>query len=339
MKATPGFLAREDLPGSVDDALYLTLRDVLGTGGALGSTKGATTELLAYQTGMREPTARIVNHAERQLNITVAIARFVWLMAGSDRLEDIAYYEPKVRHYTDDGLSVPGSSYGHRLLQARPGLNQLHGVVSRLKEDAASRQAAAVIWTPEDAVRDSADIPCAFGLFFHVRDGGLTATCAMRSNNGVRLLPFNFFEFSLLAEVVAAEARVPLRSYVHWVASMHVYEGDRELAERILSVGPGESLVMPAVPAESPMAQAEKLARWEARLRHAREVTDIVAMREHAGEDLDPYWLAFFDVLAVHGLEMRGHRALAEDWAALLPPYFGHGVRRHLHGDRPVTLP
>src|SRR5207302_676113 len=150
------------------------------------------------------------------------------------RYADIAFYEPKVKGFTDDGISVPGSSYGRRIVQVRPGLDQLGSAISRLKDDPSSRRAAVTIYQPEDAVRESKDIPCAFGLFYHVRGGELYATLSMRSNNAVQLLPFNVFEFSLLAEVVACELGVPLGPLVYQAASMHVYDESLARAREII---------------------------------------------------------------------------------------------------------
>jgi len=317
----------DELPESIDDALYSTLSDIIRMGERVESRDSSTREIIAYQTGMSQPRARIVGHPMRGLNVTTAVARFVWMMAGNDRLEDIAFYEPRVRRFSDDGLSVPGSNYGNRILRGRPGLDQVKGVVNRLKGDSDSRRAAVVIWTAEDAVRDSSDIPCAFGLFFHIRSGGLVATCIMRSNNALRLLPFNAFEFSLLSEIVAAEVKVPLTAYIHWAASMHVYEADRGLAERVVAAGPGTAMVMPPVPVTAPLGQVAELAKAEARMRYAGRPAELAAIRDSAAQTLDSYWLAFLDVLLVHRLKSLGYAAEADAHASDVPAYFSRGIR------------
>jgi thymidylate synthase len=75
----------------------------------------------------------------------VAVARFVWMVSGDDRLADIRFYEEAVTYFSDNQISVPGSNYGTRLFQPRPGLNQIEGVIARLKEDPETRRAAAVV--------------------------------------------------------------------------------------------------------------------------------------------------------------------------------------------------
>jgi len=312
-----------------DAALRDTLRDALQAGTVVGDTADPLghRELLAYQFSIDNPQARITTSPSRPLNVISAVARFVWMIAANDRLADIAVYEPKVSRYTDDGLIVPGSSYGRRIGQARPGLNQLSGVVTRLRTDPGTRRAATVIWSPEDAVRDSNDIPCAFGTFYHMRDGGLTATTVMRSNNAFLLLPFNIFEFSLLAEMVAAEVGAELRQYVHWAASMHVLNREFPQAERLLNDEVSVSLAMPRMPsAHSPLAQGRELAALEAELRMARSVADIAKVRAASAEKLDPYWGSMLDVLATHHLSQMSEFGPAFEIVSQLPDHFRPGV-------------
>lgn len=100
------------LPVDADAAIYHTLSDILRYGLTTGTISDGQRELISYQTGLARPLARITFHAARPLNITSAVARFSWMVAGSDRLADIAFYEPKVMDYSDDHLTVPGSDYG-----------------------------------------------------------------------------------------------------------------------------------------------------------------------------------------------------------------------------------
>lgn len=324
----------------VDSALRGTLSSALGRGYVVGKASDplGQHELLAYQFTITRPRARVTVSPDRPLNIISAVARFIWMIAANDRLADIAFYEPKVAGYTDDGLLVPGSSYGRRMFQARPGLNQVAGVVERLRADPTTRRAATVIWSPEDAVRSSHDIPCAFGTFYHVRDGGLTATTVMRSNNAFLLLPFNVFEFSLLAEVVAAEVGAEFREYVHWAASMHVLNRESDRAQRLITAPPAESYEMPPMPSEpSPLEQARELAKYEARLRTARTKGELTAIRSESRDSLAAYWQGLLDVLVVHHLAQIGSYDEALGIAESLPDYFAPGVTAGLAATRRVA--
>ena len=167
-------------------------------------------------------------------SLLTAAARFVWMMAGSDRLESIRHYSDGVTKFTDDDFVVPGSSYGSRLFYARPGLDQITNVVEILKADPTSRRAMVTVFEPEDTARVSKDIPCTFGISFLVRENQLHTTTIMRSNNAWTLLPYNIFEFTLLAEIVACRVGVELGSYTHHCISLHLYESDFEAASEWL---------------------------------------------------------------------------------------------------------
>lgn len=296
------------LPQTADDCLQQTVTDCV-RGDFVVTNKDTSYEILNYSTGMSNPRARIVTNPLRPLNIVVAVARFTWMIAGNNRIHDIAFYEPKVGGFTDNGLVVPGSCYGNRLVEARPGLNQLSGVVERLRSNPGTRRAAAVVWTPEDAVRVSQDIPCAFGVFFHIRDGRLVQTTAMRSNNAYRILLFNLFEFSMLQELVAAELEVPVGEYLHWAASMHVYDNDFEIPNTyaLAAAEPGTSVEMQAMPITNAFAQANTLAQLEARMRHCCSTTEWGGIVNHANDNLNQYWLDLFGILATFHAAKRGY--------------------------------
>ncbi|MDX2264336.1 MAG: thymidylate synthase [Hyphomicrobiales bacterium] len=166
-------------------------------------------ELLNHGFSFKDGRARIVANSLRTLALPVAAARFVWMMSGNNRAADIAFYEPRVLAFSDDGIIVPGSSYGARMLQSSPGVDQLSGVIQRIKNQPSStRRAAITIYLPYDAVRESSDIPCAFGMVYHPRSEKLHSTIFMRSNNAVSLLPFNLFEFSGIIYLTEQATRI-----------------------------------------------------------------------------------------------------------------------------------
>lgn len=121
-----------------------------GKSQSVGSQRGFL-ELQNYQFSLVNPRDRVLVHPVRDFNLIGAVARFVWMCSGSDRTSDIAFYEPKIMGFSDDGISVPGSNYGTRLFQPRAGLNQVLSAVDRLRNDPSSRRAAATIWQPDDS--------------------------------------------------------------------------------------------------------------------------------------------------------------------------------------------
>ena len=298
---------------TADACVPLTIKEILDFGMRVESPKDNSFELRNYQTGVSMPQARIMAHPARPLNIVVAVARFVWLVAGNNRVEDIAYYEPKVRGFSDNQLTVPGSDYGARLFEPRPGLNQIDGVIDRLAANFATRQAAAVVWAPEDAVRASRDIPCTFGMFFDmpsspIKPPQLNMTTIMRSNNAFRILPFNLFEFTMLQECIASELNCETGSYTHWAASMHVYDNSFEwdATRRIADTEAADSILMPHMPFGDGLSQAREVARLEAELRHASNEKQLLAVMEQASP-LHNYWLELLAILYCWGAAKRDY--------------------------------
>lgn len=297
---------------TLDDVLVQGEKMVGGKSHSVGSERPYR-EVLNYSVRVRNPIERLIYNPVHRLNLPLAIARFVWLMAGSDRLQDIAFYEDRVRYFSDDGITVPGSSFGQRILRSRPGLNQLACVIDLLRKDSSTRRAAISIYQPEDSGRDSRDIPCAFGLFYHVRRGQLEATTVMRSNNAFALLPYNMFEFSILAELIARETEFPLGGMTHSAVSMHVYDSDYETAQAVCNAYragiPAARNPVPKMPdSASPLEQVRELVILEALLRHGCagiNANNIARWISDGRDKLVEYWRQFYYILLWHVVNRR----------------------------------
>lgn len=326
---------------TVDEAFILTLRNVLAHGDDLlmGKSKSVgserrSKELLNYVIKIGSPRNRAIRSARRSVSLPLMVARFTWMMAGSDRLADIAFYEDRVRYFTDDGISVPGSNFGQRILRPRPGINQLASAIDLLRADHLTRRAAISIYQPEDCGRNSADIPCAFGLFYQIRNDHLTSTTIMRSNNAYGLLPYNLFEFSLLAEVIACEVGIPLGSLTHIAASMHLYESDYEKAEGVVNENPTDGRHLPALTPEMPtdpppLNQIKELVMLESLLRYESAGVSAENIEFWIGrgkENLHEYWTQFYLILLWYVTKKRQdssaagavEKSLAPPWAEYL---------------------
>ncbi|WP_299631764.1 thymidylate synthase [uncultured Roseobacter sp.] len=297
--------------GSHNDADTMfrkVMSDILSSPVAKGVNTGSariqqdTNEGLGYSIVLSNPLDRIISNDAYKLDLPVAVARFVWMISGNNRLADIKFYQKQVENFSDDGIIVPGSSYGARIRQAFPGIDQLQGVIDKLKADSNSRRAAISIYQPTDATRESKDVPCAFGMFFHIRDGALHTQVVMRSNNATVLLPFNIFEFSMLGEVIASECGVVLGPFKHYAASMHVYESAREWSQKIADdAGAKLSSQMQHMPA-SPLDEIRKLVQFEAEMRHRSEAISDATIADwikQIQDEFSVYWQQFAYLLLV----------------------------------------
>jgi len=300
---------------------------------SVGSRKRSK-EILHYGLVIENPRERLVWNAKRKLNLPAAVARFGWMMAGNDRLKDIEFYEKKVAAFSDDGIIVPGSSYGHRMMYPTPGCDQIAGALCRLREDAATRRAAVAVFQPQDVTRLSSDIPCTFGLAFHNRGEFLHPTVIMRSNNAFILLPYNIFEFSLLGEAVAAEIGLKLGVMSYHALSMHVFATDYAKAEDAITADQhARTTPVPEMPTNPlPLTQIRELVRIEAEVRHAAAGFSSQNFETKwlpfADSRLDPYWQQFYYLLLFAMCQRVGfspgvsrlRELIDEPWSSCLPP-------------------
>ena len=248
------------------------------------------------------------------------------MLSGNDRVKDIAFYERKVLGFTDDQMTVPGSNYGKRLFTPEPGVDQVKAIIDRVRRDPGTRRAVAAIYRPEDAVRESKDIPCAFGLSFHARNERLHMTTIMRSNAAWTLLPYNVFEFTLLGELIATLAGMRLGSYTHITLSMHLYEDEVDQAQRACEATLNDlPPPMPPMPRETTWDQLIDLVKWEADLRYHGTALSSLSYRPllERAREFGPYWSNVGLALLGYVLKLRGKPTLRREVLSYCTEEFG----------------
>lgn len=214
---------------------------------------------------------------ERGLSRVFLAAEPLWILSGSDRLEDIAPYNPKMRDYSDDGDSLFGA-YGP------PIARQLGHVVARLVEDQSSRQAALTIWRENPP--PSLDVPCTLGMAFSIRDRVISSSVFMRSSDVWLGLPYDMMTFAAVLYRVASEVSEELGggSYplelgavaIH-AASSHLYLKNADVARSVVDGKPDGEMIQRALDdlekAQLPpkVYGMENYRRFEAELTRARD--------------------------------------------------------------------
>lgn len=103
--------------------------------------------------------------------------------------------------------------------------------VDCLRFDIHSRRAIATI-SPQHRAKGTP--PCLSSLMFNVRDDKLNCIATMRSNDAWLGFPLDVFQFTLFQHLVAAALDLEVGWYQHNVGSMHLYERDREKAEKYI---------------------------------------------------------------------------------------------------------
>jgi len=216
-----------------DDVWRKLLWQILTTGRQV-SPRGQRTKELPMHTisvDMRKPVLTV---PERKLWYGFMAAEAHWMLMGSDRLADLEQWGKNVARFSDDGSTFFGA-YGPKIL------DQLDYVVAKLLEDPVSRQAGLTIWREKPP--KTKDVPCTVAMFFTVRQGEgqpmLEANVFMRSNDAWLGTPYDVFNFSMVAHLVAARVNEALGGRLPMVtpgtlrlaaASSHLYEGNWEAA-------------------------------------------------------------------------------------------------------------
>lgn len=302
----------------LSDVMQHGSRVMAGTSLSVGSSR-ETMEMANYSFSLDQPLDRVLRLPGRRFNLNAAVGRLVWMLTGNDRVDDVEFYDSKAILFSDDGFSVPGSADGSRLFRPRPGLNQIERLVDLLRADEGTRRAVAVIYHPEDAGRLSKDVPCHIAVSYNLRSGALHATTIMRSCNAGRVLPYDFFLFSLLFEIVGRSIDRPLGGYHQFTVSMHVYLD--EMPGEVAQPAEGEDGISPAIPMPTmphgdPWASIRALAAVEkyVRVRFGYGMGSMSEAIRYAGtlEDaLGSYWASFGLVLLMHSARRSGAKPVA----------------------------
>ncbi len=180
----------------------------------------------------------------RRINPAFALAEVIWILAGSDDLSFLSFWNRRMVRYSDDGSTLCGA-YGQRLgsrptlslsnanklrheSQVEARLDQIRMAYEALVRTPHSRQIVLQIWDHRKDMPDplprSKDVPCNLISHLMIRDGKLEWLQVMRSNDLYWGLPYNFVQFTTLQEIIAGWLGLEVGSYVHISDSLHVYK-------------------------------------------------------------------------------------------------------------------
>jgi thymidylate synthase len=226
MKSTHFPLEASDINAAIKKTTRLVSQyGTIYQSGDLSMNRGnAIQEIFNTTLIWHQPRCRIFvnNPGSAYFRIGLAVARFFYLLSGSNHLAPISFYSPSVARFSDDGLTIPGSSYGHRIFGDDKTGGQFELIARLISQRPETKRGEIAIYQPSDAGRDSKDIPCASALVFMPRNHNLHMTLQMRANDAVKLLPYNLFEFSLLGECMAAQTHLALGDFHHTAVSLHL---------------------------------------------------------------------------------------------------------------------
>lgn len=195
----------------------------------------ATYELPFYSTAFRMSYPVVYSEA-RKPSYRFMAAEPLWILSGSDRVDEIAPYNKRMREFSDNGFTLFGA-YGPRIASG------IDYVVRTLSNDRDSRQAIVSLWRREIETLPTVpkDVPCTVALSYQIRDRHLDAFVMMRSSDAWLGVPYDWFTFSVVAAKILALYnhdrpsidRVRLGTLYFVAASEHLYEANVEDAARV----------------------------------------------------------------------------------------------------------
>jgi len=204
-----------------------------------------------------KPRERVLFNPIRDCNPFFHLFESLWMLAGSNDVRALSYYNSNIQNYSDDGKTFHGA-YGHRW-RTGLGFDQISGIVDVLRENKNDRRAVLQMWDSsnrhsieefgkltdeqqeerneygfndlETGYRGGKDIPCNLSAVFEILDNKLNMTVFNRSNDLIwGMLGANVFHFSFLQEFIADMLKVDLGVYHQITNNLHIYtEKDKGL--------------------------------------------------------------------------------------------------------------
>lgn len=187
------------------------------------------------------PRERVLFNQARDCNPFFHLFEALWMLAGRNDVESLAYYNSQMREYSDNGKTFHGA-YGHRW-RKRFGWDQLAGIKRELIDNPTSRRCVLSIWNScfhddnqpggeedmEMVLQGPAkDVPCNTHIYFLISDDDngkhLNMTVCNRSNDLIwGMLGANVVHFSMLQEYLAACIGVDVGTYNQITNNLHAY--------------------------------------------------------------------------------------------------------------------
>lgn len=263
------------------EAWQVLLGKLILSGRIVSPREMKTKEIMNVTLEVEHGLENILYNPVRNLNYRFMIAEWLWIQAGLKDVASLARYNSVMQNFSDDGQILNGA-YGPRL---HTQWRYIYKSLERLD----TRQAIATIWIPNPA--DSKDIPCTISLQWMIRNSMLHCTINMRSSDIWLGLPYDFFNFSQLTNMISANVQIPVGTITMNLASSHIYERDLDKGAEAMFDTNYESIQSPPLTVDGPSTS---------------ETVDILAQVERE-YDIDNLWGKYVFALkhnSAHALEV-----------------------------------
>jgi thymidylate synthase len=288
--------------------------DPLSIGSGFGKNDRPFREILSLPWSLKDPRQRLVKSNIYQPDLTFSIAQSVWVFTKSDDVDLIGFYNRHGYKFSADGETID-SSLGARVFRSRAG-DQFASTAELLCNDPSTRRAMIQLYTPEDLIYRTKDVPCFGSLQFILRNSKLHAIATMRSQSILKLMPHDVFLLTLLHEQMALEIGAELGQYSQFMGSAHFYQEDRRLIEPLLLEKAIITKSMPHI--ESRLSKIQKgLAQAEEELRAKLSQYESIPLAK-VPQGIDSFWDGMLLALAA-SYQIREKKQLSSADLSLVP--------------------
>lgn len=175
------------------------------------------------------PQERVLFNPRRDANPVFHLMEALWMLAGDSDVKWLSQFSNNISNYAEPDGHIWGA-YGARWRNwfGEGEYDQLPIVIETLRRDPTTRQAVLQMWDPTSDLEGSwRDRPCNTAVYFDGRGGKLNMTVTCRSNDILwGCYGPNAVHFSVLQEVVAHGAGLPVGVYRQFSNNWHAYLGN-----------------------------------------------------------------------------------------------------------------
>lgn len=245
----------DDMSMSLDEAYYMALWrlykfgkhvpgsvDISSVGSGFGkNNRGGTYELIADTFTITSPLTVLLGNPNRNASSTFAIAQALWILSGSAAADMISPFNDRANDMAQSDGHLWGA-YGQRLL-----LDRIYQLKQRRSIDSTTRRNYMNIYDADLDINHLIDgepikdIPCTIGYHFLIRKNELTTICNMRAQSAAMVMPYDLTFSLILHRLMANEFRVAVGPYIHQSNSIHFYESELPVVQKVLQNSSAES--------------------------------------------------------------------------------------------------
>ena len=174
----------------------------------------------------------------KKLHLRSIIHELLWFIRGDTNISYLKDNNVSIWDEWADENGDLGPVYGKqwRRWNTPDGrkLDQLHDVISEIKNNPNSRRMIVSAWNPSD-VGSMALPPCHCLFQFYVADNKLSCQLYQRSADIFLGVPFNIASYAILTHMIANVCDISVGDFVHTLGDAHLYNNHFEQAKKQLS--------------------------------------------------------------------------------------------------------